>query len=128
MLKVINPSYAEMPGRRPTNWCIVTLYLFITLLRCAGRCISMGERFCPIYTNNSRRCKWARSNGWNTVRECWLDARVRKCNEDKESCVRLGASSNMTLAGRNTGRLCGEVSTGWLNQVKLSITMWHMGI
>ena len=38
------------------------------------------------------------------------------------------ASSNTTLAGRNTGRLCGEVSTRWLNQVKLSITMWHMGI
>lgn len=30
--------------------------------------------------------------------ERWLDAGVRKCNEHKESCVRLGASSNMTFS------------------------------
>ena len=57
--------------------------------------------------------------------ECWLDAGVRKCNEHKESCVRLGASSNMTFS---RAYKMWEVSTRWLNQVKLSITMWHMGI
>jgi len=40
MLKVINLSYAEMLGDRPITECIVTLYLFIILLRYAGRYIS----------------------------------------------------------------------------------------
>ena len=40
MLRVTNLSYAATHGHRPMIMCIVTLYLFIILLRCAGRCIS----------------------------------------------------------------------------------------
>ena len=41
MLKVINLSYAEMLDDRPIIECIVALYLFIILLRYAGRYISV---------------------------------------------------------------------------------------
>lgn len=43
MLKLTNTSYAEILNYWPIVKCIITLYLFIILLRYAGRNISSNE-------------------------------------------------------------------------------------
>ena len=104
MLKVINPFYAKILGHRPMTKCIVALYLFIILLRYAGRYISVevkvnGNISRPPHTLITVDAVSGLVATVEIPSGDWLiDARVRKYNENRESCVRLDASSNMTFS------------------------------